>query len=151
MATSNIQETGLEKGIYFLSPSTHEDFKDEEAFEGMSEEEINESLNEQFNDYVEHDLLDNMGDIKQELRVYNRRIEEWVDLCFFIEVKGCYYSGANLIIKVDEDFEDMEFSNTSEDKIERAIRKLEKIMAQHSTVLKVVGRASNGETFYEKA
>lgn len=39
--------------IYSLTPSTYDDFGDDEAFEGMSEDEVNEMLVEQFNDDIE--------------------------------------------------------------------------------------------------
>jgi len=71
MATSNIQHTGLENSIYFLEPSTYEDFGDDESFEGMSEEEVNEQLNDQFWDYVNEDLIDNMEVSEINISVFN--------------------------------------------------------------------------------
>ena len=129
MATSNIQETGLENWIYFI-PET-------------------EGYEEQY-----EDLKMNLDSEEREIdiEVYDRYEKEIVNVALRINIAPCYYEGANLIILANwNDSIDLELSNTNEIRIERAVRKLEKIMAQYSTQLRRVGSFSNGETIYEKA
>ena len=43
--------------IYSLMPSTYDDFWDDEVFEGMSEDEVNEQLQEQFLDDIQQGFV----------------------------------------------------------------------------------------------
>ena len=151
MATSNIQAKGVENSIFFLEPSTYEDFWNDEAFEGMTKEEINESLQEDFWDYINYDILDNINseEWENEIEVFDQGEKEWVDLEFDVKVNWCYYNGANITIECKY-LKDYTYSKTQEEKIQRAIRKIEKILRKYSTEIKLVGRFSSWETIYEK-
>ena len=152
MATSNIQESGLENSIFFLEPSSYEDFGDDEVFEGMSEEQVNESLNEQFRDDMEHNLPDELDEAGRDqiISVYDHEYKQWQELSFTIRIASCYYSWANLIIICDDELDDLDLSSSWQKKVDAVIRKLEKICRQYSTEIKCVWRFSNWEAFYEK-
>jgi len=123
MATSNIQHTGLEESIHFI--------EDEENVEY-----IQECVD--FDKYIE------------EVKVYDNNSKEWEELDLEIKMKGCYYEWANLIIESSEDIEEMDLSLTSERKITRAIKRLEKVMSTYSIKIKCVGSFSNWETIFER-
>jgi len=156
MATSNIQKTGLESAIYFIEPNTSEEninfYKTEEPFENYNNDEILELLYENFNEscenYYPEAIEEAWGEI--ELELYSHYYENYVRFTLKIEIEACYYEWINLIITSSEDLENLDFSNTSLKKIERGIKKLEKIMSNYSTKLRTVFSFSNWETFYEK-
>ena len=152
MSTTNIQETWVETSIFFLEQDTAEDFTGDEAFEGMSEDEINESLNEQFWDYVNSDLLSNIWSELNlsSIDLYNHcdEVRETIDL--EIEVRSGYHDWAYIIIKPSYDFEDWELSNSSIRKIDREIRKIEKVLRKFTIEIKCVWVFSNWEGVYRK-
>jgi len=161
MATSNIQETGLENSIFFIEPdleSQYEDYKHDEVFEGCTKDEVMETLNENFWDYINNGLIDNMELVEIDVNVFNHYEQteycdvkwDWLNINLKTEVKWCYYDWANLIITCSEDLENLELSNAWQKTIDIAIRKLEKEMRKHSTELWITGRFSNWETIYHK-
>jgi len=154
MATTNIQETGLESSIYFIEADISEEnikmYRDDETFKDYTDEDIKEVIYNDFNeDLWEYypELLSNTESVK----VYDKYNKTWETLHFTIKIASCYYNWVNLIIVSDYDFSEMELSTTSKKRIERVIKKLEKVCKQIAgTELKCVWVASNWEGFYEK-
>lgn len=125
MATSNIQKTGLEKAIYYI---------------------------ESIEDYEYDDLRKNLDTEKSDLSIllYDKDLKEYINFNFQIAINDCYYDWVYLTVNCNKDLEDYNLSKTSLNKIDKIISDLEKIMAKYSTKLKLIWRASNWETFYEK-
>jgi len=127
MATSNIQQTGLENSIYFI-------------------EDV-EGYDEQYDDLKDNIRCENY---LEEVEVFDRAYKEWTTLSIVIKIAWCYYDWVNLIIICDQELDDLDLSKSSLNKIDRAIARLEKIMKEYSTELRCTARFSNGETIYEE-
>lgn len=127
MATSNIQSSWLESNIYYIESIEDDDFQYE---------------------HLRDDLENDISNIS--ISLYDRDIKEYIYLNFQIAINDCYYAWVNLTINCNKDLNDFNFSKTSDKKIEKIIRKLEKTCDKYSIKIKCIWRASNWEAFYKK-
>lgn len=127
MATSNIQSHWLESNIYYIENIEDDYFQYEDLKSNIENDISNISIS-----------------------LYDRDMKEYINLNFQIAINDCYYDWVNLTINCNKELGDFNLSKTSDKKIEKIIKKLEKTCEKYSIKLKCIWRASNWEAFYEK-
>lgn len=84
-----------------------------------------------------------------EVAWYDHDYQEWSSLDLQVTVESGYYAGAMFDVALDDLPEDL--NKTTQARIDRLVRKIEKVLAAHCLQLIRVATFSNGEAIYEPA
>ena len=178
MWASNFGRTNVPSGIIYMFASAQEaDNKFDLLLKDEAGEEVDESYREfQTEMFVQDDYRETIDFVKEKLGLssysqiewrdwttkiigyvnvclYNKESKEWEDGSINVLVEHGYHDGARLDISIEdllENFPTSSFNKTSGKKIEREIKRIEKVFAEACSIkLKRVGGFSDGTSVYE--
>lgn len=84
------------------------------------------------------------------INLFDKYYKQWTDARINITVESGYYSGAMIDIDLSE-VEEYEINKTTQAKIDRVKRQVEKVLEANCLPLRRVAVFSNGEAIYERA